>query len=67
MGMIHFSVVTIVIDALDECKDIDEFVHQGLDHIINVQGVTVRILCIGSQPLFTGENNRSHGIPTELP
>jgi hypothetical protein len=42
-----FSVVTTVIDALDECKDIDEFVNQGLDHIINVRGVTVRILCTG--------------------
>lgn len=47
------SLVNIIIDALDECKDTEEFVHQGLEHIINVGGgVTVRILC-------TGRNNYS--------
>lgn len=48
-----FSLVNIIIDALDESKAIEEFVHQGLEHIINVEGgVTVRILC-------TGRNNYS--------
>lgn len=43
-----FPVIIIVIDALDECKDVEEFVHQGLEHIINVKGgLTVRILCTG--------------------
>lgn len=49
----NFSVVTIIIDALDECKDVEEFTHQGLEHIINAKGgITVRVLC-------TGRNNYS--------
>lgn len=48
-----FSVVSIIIDALDECKDVEEFIHQGLEHIINEKsGIIVRILC-------TGRNNYS--------
>ncbi|KAK7713444.1 hypothetical protein SLS64_004694 [Diaporthe eres] len=43
----NFSAVTITIDALDECKDTEEFVHQGLEQIINSKGVTIRILCTG--------------------
>ncbi|KAJ0108932.1 nkyrin repeat protein [Diaporthe amygdali] len=42
-----FDVVTVVIDALDECKDIEEFTHQGLEHIISVKDVTVRVLTTG--------------------
>lgn len=44
----NFSTVIIVIDALDECGDVEEFVYQGLEHIlISVKDVTVRILCTG--------------------
>lgn len=43
----YFSAITIVIDALDECKDIEEFIHRGLEHIINVKDVTIRILSTG--------------------
>lgn len=42
-----FSAVIIVIDALDECKDTEEFIHHGLEKIINVKGVVIRILCTG--------------------
>lgn len=49
----NFSLVNIIIDALDESKDTEEFVHKGLEPIINVEGgATVRILC-------TGRNNYS--------
>ncbi|KAL1882218.1 hypothetical protein Daus18300_000704 [Diaporthe australafricana] len=48
----YFSAITIVIDALDECKDIEEFIHQGLEHIFAVKDVTIRILT-------TGRNNYS--------
>lgn len=43
----NFSAVTITIDALDECKDTEEFIHHGLEKIINVKGVVIRILCTG--------------------
>lgn len=43
----HFTVVYIAIDALDECKDVDEFVHQGLESIVNTEDVTIRLLCTG--------------------
>jgi hypothetical protein len=41
-----FLLVTIVIDALDECKELDEFV-RGLKHFIAVTNVTIRMLITG--------------------
>jgi hypothetical protein len=41
-----FVLVTIVIDALDECKELDEFV-RGLQHFIAVTNVTIHMLITG--------------------
>lgn len=54
--MQNLSVAIIVVEALDACKGIDEFIHQGLQHVDNVKGVTVCTLC-------TGRNNCSLGKP----
>jgi hypothetical protein len=42
----NFPLVTIVIDALDECKEIDEFVG-GLKHLIDDTDITIRMLITG--------------------
>jgi len=41
-----FLLVTIVIDALDECIELDEFV-RGLEHLIAVTNTTIRMLITG--------------------
>lgn len=41
-----FTVVTVVIDALDECKKLDDFV-QGLEHLIRHADVTIHMLITG--------------------
>lgn len=41
-----FLLVTIVIDALDECKELDKFV-KGLQRFITVTNATIRMLITG--------------------
>ncbi|MCJ1430953.1 hypothetical protein MMC27_000303 [Xylographa pallens] len=42
----NFRQVTIVIDALDECKKLDEFVG-GLKHLMAITSLTIRMLTTG--------------------
>lgn len=52
--MQNISVATIVVEALDASKGIEEFIHQGLEHIDNMKGVTV---CTGRNNCSLGKTN----------
>lgn len=57
--MQNLSVATIVVEAQDACKDIKEFLHQGLEHIDNVKCVTVCTLCTGRNNCSLGKSIRA--------